>query len=302
MKRHLRHDSASMSPFDLPGPQFLIFYFILGGVLAAFLWIFRHHGEKGETVASPELTDPYLVACLRAGHAEVWRLATIRLIDRGLMKADDAMISVVADAKPEDLPNEVERETLEWFRTPREAVSLVKESSSPRLRQLVSPYEERLIELGLLPRSTAGNQGRYVAAACVLALVAIVKIYIALDRGHKNIGFLIILAAVGLFALYKVAMPVRTLRGQAVLEDLKKLFSRLHRPEALQPGKSSAEVMWTAAVYGVGALALSHVEKLYPKAWSRSSSGSSCGASCGSSCGSSCGGGGCGGGCGGCGG
>lgn len=289
-----------MSPFDLPGPQFLIFYVILGGVLAAFLWIFRHHGEKGKTVSSPELTDPYLVACLRAGHAEVWRLATIRLIDRGLMKAVDATISVVAAAKPEDLPNEVERATLEWFRTPRDAISLIKESSSLRLRQLVSPYEERLIELGLLPGSTAnaGNQGRYVAAACVLALVAIVKIFMALDRGHKNIGFLIILAAVGLFALYKAAMPVRTLRGQAVLEDLKKLFSRLHQPGALQPGKSSAEVMWMAAVYGVGALAFSHVEKLYRKP----RSGSSCGGSCGGSCGSSCGGGGCGGGCGGCGG
>jgi uncharacterized protein (TIGR04222 family) len=281
-----------MSPFDLPGPQFLIFYVILGGVLAAFLWIFRHHGEKGKTFSAPELTDPYLVACLRAGRAEVWRLATIRLIDRGLMKADGATISVVADAKPEDLPNAVERATLEWFRTPQDAISLIKESSSLRLRQLVSPYEERLIALALLPDSTAnvGNQGRYVAAACVLALVAIVKIFIALDRGHKNIGFLVMLTAVGLFALYKVAMPVRTLRGQAVMEDLEKLFSRLHQPGALQPGKSSAEVMWMAAIYGVGALAFSHVEKLYPKAQS------------GGSCGSSCGGGGCGGGCGGCGG
>jgi uncharacterized protein (TIGR04222 family) len=283
-----------MSPFDLPGPQFLIFFVILGGVLAAFLWLFRHHGEKGKTVSAPELTDPYLVACLRAGPEEVWRLATIRLIDRGLMKADDATISVVGDAEPEDLPNEVERATLEWFRTPQDAISLIKESSSARLRQVVSPYEERLIELGLLPGSTAnaGNQARYVAAAGVLALVAIVKISIALDSGHKNIGFLVILAAGGLFVLYKAAMPVRTRKGQAVMEDLEKLFSRLHQPGALQPGKSSAEVMWMAAVFGVGALAFSHLEKLYPKAQS--------GGSCGSSCGSSCGGGG--GGCGGCGG
>jgi uncharacterized protein (TIGR04222 family) len=281
-----------MSPFDLPGPQFLIFYVILGGVLAAFLWIFRHHGEKGDTVCAPELTDPYLVACLRAGPAEVWRLATIRLIDHGLMKADGATITVVADAQPEDLPNEVERVTIEWFRTPRDAISLIKESRSLRLRQMVSPYEGRLIDLGLLPGSTAkaGNQFRYVAAAGVLALVAIVKISIALERGHKNIGFLVMLAAVGLFALYKAAVPARTQRGQAVMEDLEKLFSRLHQPGALQPGKSSAEVMWMAAVYGVGALTFSHLENLYPKAHS------------GGSCGSSCGGGGCGGGCGGCGG
>jgi hypothetical protein len=85
-------------------------------------------------------------------------------------------------------------------------------------------------------------------------------------------------------------MPARTLRGQAVMEDLEKLFSRLQQPGALQPGKSSAEVMWMAAVFGVGALAFLHVEKLYPKVQSDGS------------CGSSCGGGGCGGGCGGCGG
>lgn len=288
-----------MNPFDLPGPQFLLLYLVLGCALAGFLWFYRHHREKDKSASAPELTDPYLVAYLRAGPAEVWRLATIRLIDRELLQADGATIRAMPDAKPEDVQNEVERVTLAWFRKPQDAISLVKESSSFEFRQLVAPYEQRLMELGLLPDKAARqrNRSRYGAAAGFLALVAAVKIILALDRGHKNVGFLIVLAGVSLYGLYQIAFPARTRRGHAVIEDLKKLFSRLHHPGLLQPGKSSAEVMWMAAVYGVGALAFSHVKELYPKAqWSGSSSG------CGSSCGSSCGGGGCGGGCGGCGG
>ena len=288
-----------MNPFDLPGPQFLAFYAVLGGALAWFLWIYRHHKEDKKNVSAPELTDPYLVAYLRAGEGEVWRLATIRLVDRALLQADGATITTVPDTKPEDAQNEVERATLAWFRKPQDAISIVKESGSPRLRQLTSPYEERLVELGLMPDKAARqrHRARFGAAACILAAVAGIKILMALDRGHKNVVLLILLAGVALIALYHIEIPARTVRGRAVIEDLKKLFSRLHQPGLLQPGKSSAEVMWMAAVYGAGALAFSHVEKLYPKApWSGSGGG------CGTSCGSSCGGGGCGGGCGGCGG
>ena len=292
-----------MNPFDLPGPQFLLFYVSLGLALAGFIWFYRHHSEKEKNVSAPELTDPYLVAYLRAGPAEVWRLATIRLIDRGLMQVHEARISTLPDTKPDDAQNEVERATLAWFRKPDEAISLIKESGSFELRQLVSPYEERLIELGLLPDKAARqrHRSRYGAAACLLAAVAGIKIILALDRGHKNVGFLVVLAGVCLYGLYQIAFPTRTRKGHAVLEDLKKLFSRL-QTGSLEPGKSSAEVMWMAAVFGLGALAFSHVEKLYPKLHKAGYNAASCGASCGSSCGSSCGGGGCGGGCGGCGG
>ena len=288
-----------MNPFDLPGPQFLLFYIILGSALAGFLWIHRHHSERDKAVSAPELTDPYLVAYLRAGAAEVWRLATIRLIDLGLMRAEGPTIRTEAETKPDDVQNEVERATLAWFRKPQAAISLIQESSSFQLRQVVLPYEERLIELGLLPDEESRNRSRlrYAGAAFLLGVVAATKIIVALDRGHQNVAFLIVLACVAIFTLHKLAIPARTRRGHAVIEDLRKLFSRLHQPGLLEPGKSSAEVMWMAAVYGVSALTFGHVKELYPKAYQNTSCGG-----CGSSCGSSCGGGGCGGGCGGCGG
>jgi uncharacterized protein (TIGR04222 family) len=288
-----------MNPFDLAGPQFLMFYAGLSLVVGGFIWFSRHQNEKEKSVAAPELTDPYLVAYLRAGPQEVWRLATIRLIDRGLMQVNEGRISTLPDSKPEDAQNEVERATLAWFRKPEEAISLVKESGNFELGRLVSPYEERLIELGLLPNKAARQRqrSRYIGAACLLTAVAGLKIILALDRGHKNVGFLIVLASVCLYGLYQIAFPTRTRKGHAVLDDLKKLFSRL-QTGSLEPGKSSAEVMWMAAVFGLGALAFSHVEKLYPKLHKAGYNSGGCG----SSCGSSCGGGGCGGGCGGCGG
>lgn len=283
-----------MNPFDLPGPQFLLFYVSVVLVLAAILWISRHQGEQANSLAVPEITDPYLVAYLRAGPTEVWRLATIRLVDRGLLQAEGSTISVVAGATADNSQNEVERATLKWFSTPGEAISVINESS---LQPLVRPYEDRLIELGLLPNKNAktNNKLKYALAVSVLVLVALFKIILALNRGHKNVVFLFLIGIGSVIALYTVAMPRHTRKGHAVLEDLKGLFARLKdAPDAIRAGQSNAEVMWLAAVFGVGALAFSHVRDMYPRA---QSSGS-----CGSSCGSSCGGGGCGGGCGGCGG
>jgi len=55
-----------MNPFDLRGPEFLVFYllFTLLTLLALHLW--RRAAEAGP-FPPQDVTDPYLYACLQGG-------------------------------------------------------------------------------------------------------------------------------------------------------------------------------------------------------------------------------------------
>jgi hypothetical protein len=133
----------------------------------------------------------------------------------------------------------------------------------------------------------------------VLGFFAGTKLLVALSRGRRNIGFLIVLWIVLTIVAAVVAHPRRTAKGDAVLSDIQNLFSGLkERASGLVPGQSHADLALLAGTFGVMSLpdqAFPYRKTLFPRA-AAAGSGNSCGSSCGSSCG-----GGCGGGCGGCG-
>jgi uncharacterized protein (TIGR04222 family) len=142
---------------------------------------------------------------------------------------------------------------------------------------------------------------RFVIAVSVLTGVAALKILIALQRGRTNIFFLILLAVFFVLVALRVHNPLRTRRGDALLADLRNLFSSLKaRARMLRPGGETADAALLMAVFGLAALptaAFPYAKRFQPKSTALSTT--SCGSACGSSCGSSCGGDG---GCGGCGG
>ena len=145
-------------------------------------------------------------------------------------------------------------------------------------------------------------------ATVAIGLVAAVKILIALSRGRRNVGLLIIAAVAFGFLIYRVANPFRTAAGDAMLADLRNLFWALKdrvRSLSFDVPSDGHGLALAAAVFGIGSLpsSVGSMEGIFRKPTPKSSGGS-CGSSTGSSCGGSCGGGGgCGGGgCGGCGG
>jgi len=290
-----------MIPFDLRGPEFLVFYLVLGvATLGVVILVRRDLEPRG--VGRLKLSDPYLIAYLRGGKNEVLRVATVGLVDRGLLKAENSQLQSAASLEVVSLP--VEKALLEAFQSTGEAGSVFSntelESTTVGLRQTLERH-------GLIPDDQKREVRRWIArsGALFLASVALIKIIVALARGHGNIGFLIILAAGFIFATYKLANPPRTPRGDAILKDLRTLFSELRNGAGrLRQGKATNEALLLAAVFGMAALPTSgwaYARSLYPRAAaSGANCGSSCGSSSGSSCGSSCGGG-CGGGCGGCG-
>jgi uncharacterized protein (TIGR04222 family) len=299
-----------VNPFDLRGPEFLLFYFIFSIIVIAALVLLR---RKLESTSAPkiDLSDPYLIAYLRGGKNEALRVALVSLIDRGLLIYDGTRIEVAANAGPVSVRRPLEKALLEKFATPAEASSIFDDLT---LELACDSYQETLKRDRLLPDERV-QQTRLVLtvlAFFILGGVGGVKVFIALERGRTNIIFLIILTVIAIVVAVKVLSPRLTSRGAALLVDVQTLYRGLkERATLIRPGGATIEAMMLAAAFGVDTLAgdaFSYTKSLFPrrqKSATGSSCGSACGSSCsssgGSSCGSSCGGGGCGGGCGGCG-
>jgi len=65
-----------LNPFDLSGPDFLIFYGLLGILVLGGLFVAGWLSESG-TVPRVDYSDPYLLAYLRGDEREVIRVATV---------------------------------------------------------------------------------------------------------------------------------------------------------------------------------------------------------------------------------
>lgn len=291
-----------MNPFDLPGPQFLLFYLGLSALVIVGLVVARRLMETSRA-AKIDLADPYLIAYLRAGESGMLRVAVVSLVDRGLLVATGTQLQRAENASPDAVRRPVEKELLRRFAKPDEASAIFADA---RLKATCQPSEQTLRNAGLLPNESIDHArwSRLLVACFILSGVAIVKILVALARGRTNIIFLIVLAIIAIFVAVKVSFPRLTESGKVMLADLRNLYSGLKdRAFLLQPGGATLEPVLVAAVFGLDALeslGFAFTRSLFPLPKVSSESGWSSTSGCGSSCGSSCGGG-CGGGCGGCG-
>jgi uncharacterized protein (TIGR04222 family) len=294
-----------VSPFDLRGPAFLLYYAILSAVVLGLLALVRRVIESGPVPRLRDV-DPYLIAHLRGGPNEAMRVAALSLLDRGLLQADGEKLEAEKGASTR-VRRSLERAILAEFKKARDASDMFHASGTKAAaRALQEELEKQRLVAG------AGHTVIRVAlgagALAILWGTALHKIQLALSRGHSNILLLILLALIAAYATRRVLRGRMTTIGQRLLQDLQTLFAGLRdRATQIQPGGATNELALLAAIFGLSALTgptYTQAKELFPAATASSSgaSSSSCGSACGSA--SSCGGGGssCGGGCGGCGG
>ena len=312
-----------MNPFDLHGPEFLVFYFFFSVAVISCVILLRRRDENDES-GKPPLDDPYLVAYLRGGEGEAVRVAALSLFDRGFLtlkssgssspfSGGENRLELTDSRAVETVKRPLEKRILEAFKTPMPISTTLEliESSAPCLN-----YARNLEQLGLLPGEDTREKRRtrkQVAIGLLLG-VAFLKIFLALSRGRTNIFFLIVLAIMAAYVTSRISNPFRTAAGEKFLEDVKSLFASIRlRADSLRPGGATSDLVWLASAYGLTAVpgfVFPHVSAFFPRKPLRNENSPGSGDSGGffSSCGStSCGGGGCGGGgcvgggCGGCG-
>jgi uncharacterized protein (TIGR04222 family) len=302
-----------MNPFELPGPQFLVFYAMLGIAVVFLLYTVRQRAEGGDPVRLPS-TDPYLIAYLRGGAAEAIRLGVAILVDRQLLEFDGGdRVARRERVRPMHGGNDLERAILEQC---EQATHPGELAQNPRVVDIANrSYEPQLQRLGLLANTETYTRRFREAglAIVVLAVVAGIKIAIGLAR-NRPVSFLVVFAVVFFVVAAVMTRGRLTVLGRRVLGDLATLFDGLRgRAAELRPNASTSELALLMAVFGFSAVpvgAFPFVRAFRGATTNESSTGTAgCGSSSGGGCGgggSSCGGGGSscggGGGCGGCGG
>ena len=282
-----------INPFDLHGPQFLVFYSLLIVASGAVLWLFwRTLGESG-SVRRP-LTDPYQIAYLRGGPKEAVKVAAATLVHRRAAKVSGDTITY-QKGQLASTTHQLERAILENCFA---GLTLGKLATGRSAEVAEKLFHQPLVNDHLILSGDERQRSVIVKIIIIGTLLAfaMIKILVALQRGRHNIEFLMILAVVGVIVHAKFPLWY-TPAGSVALKDLKTLFGRLksQTKELVNPSQNR-HFSFLIAVFGVSVLSSS--EYMFMSAF-KSEGGS--GSSCGTSCGSSCGGGGCGGGCGGCG-
>jgi uncharacterized protein (TIGR04222 family) len=284
----------SLSPFDLSGPSFLIFYIGVAIFVVVALKLAIDASEGGVPPSLP-LGDPYQIAWLRGGTPEAARIAVLALTDRGLLAVQGYNLVNFGTGRS-------------FVRQPLESAILARCAQSgtaatailndPGVERACAPYQAQLERMQLVPDAgmRARRYGWFALAAALLLSIAAIKIDIAIGRGRYNIGFLIILTVIAVFAVWSLVRRRRTSLGNRMVKDLRRLFPSRLRTASIRPGEMTSDTVLVAAVFGLSALpavGFADLHRVYKKS-------ASSGGGCGSSCGSGCGGGG-GGGCGGCG-
>ena len=174
-----------MNPFDLPGPQFLVLYWLLGVLTLAVLRLTREATEGG---APPHtrLSDPYTIAYLRGGSDDVLRTVVFVLVVRQLVVFGDVDQIVAPPHAAGHAHNKIERAILSAFRDRRPAGEVLKE---PGLNALAKHHgEPELARLGLVPDEETRSR-RVLALAIgltVLGGAALIKIGIGLSRERPD--------------------------------------------------------------------------------------------------------------------
>ena len=285
-----------INPLDLPGPQFLLFYAVVGLLTLIVVWM-AQKAREGGVAPRVDLPDPYLIACLRGGAAEAARIAAVSLIDRGLIVAKNKYLAR-ATTRPGTL-TALERAVFEVV--PTTGVTMHDVVTARRVLAACEPYQRTLVHHGLIPDAAmrAARLRWRLAALALLIGLAGVKINVALGRGRTNIVFLIVLAIVFAVVAMVITARKRTVRGTAFLQDLRLLFNRLRqRVASLEPGTATPDLTLAAAVFGLAVLPSSrftYISTLFPYTSNPSASCGSSSGGCGGGSGGGCGGGGCGG-------
>lgn len=283
-----------MNPFALPGPAFLLFYAIFGVAVLLMLrrFLSAQHADLHIDITA-FAKDPYKIAYLRGGESEAIQIATVSLEDRGLLQWDKGELQTMRPEAVHSVNRPIEKAILSFYLRSAEPATKLNNTA---IKLACDAYKRELGHAGLLATADVYSQRvlPFLIALATLVGVAWIKVHIALSHGHRNVGFLLVLAAIFVLLAAAFTGSRTTAAGRQLLVNLRGLFALLkQRAKKLRSGGETNEVALVTAVFGLGVLSATEfplIAKLRQSTDSSSSSSCSSASSCGSSCGGGCGG------------
>jgi uncharacterized protein (TIGR04222 family) len=252
-----------MNPLDMTGPEFLRFYLAwgLGGLLLA--WGLRTFWLKNLDTPPdvrrwvpgyyPQHSEAYAIAFLRSGEGEAVSALLGRLVSAGFLALEGGEIRRIHDEERERPLLPIEKRALEALGSSRpatEAGSTLLLGVGPQLQEMRRDLEGQ----GLLSSQAGRRPWNTLRSLTVLAVpgLGVAKLWVAVDRGRSNIGFLILLILAYFVAAVLLLSPPRlTLAGRRYLEWLRESHQGLVRQVANGERERGGDLTLATGIFGL---------------------------------------------------
>jgi len=249
----------------MPGPHFLIFYAVFAAIALIVAYVFVDARDTTGGVRPPRVSgaiDPYELAYLRGGAAEVVRTAIYALRQQRLVEiSGGGRIRTSGGSLGELGP--IERRVYQAIMPEPTIASLFARRGVVRaVDDLCGPARARLAAQNLLRPAEVGRARVAAIAVGLVLLVALAayKAIAALAHGHSNLGFLagetFVAGALLVVVCGKAGGAIASKRGKAFLAQIRLAYAgqvgaTLARPSAAQGG---ATALLMVGLYGFGVL------------------------------------------------
>ena len=250
-----------MNPFDLRGPPFLALYALVstGGLL------YMYFTARGMLFGPPRavsvgahkhLRDPYLMAYLKGGFRHTLTIVVFSLHQRRIVSGAGEAELRASGSKDvlAAVHNTLEIAVLRSLAIPQR---LHQVRDNMHLKETVEAYAEPLRQSGLVADEDEFERRlpAFILVGVVLFAFAAIKIVLALQRGHSNVLFLVILTLLAIIATWVIFNRRRTNAGDQALSNQQTLLARLKdRVNRLAADGATNEAVLIAATFGLGAL------------------------------------------------
>jgi uncharacterized protein (TIGR04222 family) len=249
-----------MNMFDMRGPEFLAVYLLVSVVGLIVLYAVSRRASS-ESLQLPSgdarrlLRDPYLLAYLRGGARQTLQTVAFSLSERGLLSVSKwGLIAGGSREAPHAVTHPLEVAVRAECKSLRKIGKLLRDK---RLKRMAEDSAAPLKEWGLIADDAeyARRLPVFLAVAGALLAMSVLKISVALQAGHSNIGFLVVLTVAALVAAIVIFRRRRTSAGDRALADQRTLFAQLKgRVKQLAARGATHEAVLIAAAFGLAAL------------------------------------------------
>jgi uncharacterized protein (TIGR04222 family) len=298
---------------NMPGPAFLGLFgaLLVGAVVILRIMAARiEEGEDSRPLPIPSDIDPYQIAFLRGGDAEVIRTALVDLVEQGRIVrvektwmgkilANSQIQWKVADATDTgaDL-SPIQRTLLQAFTIPRDPESMFQPDIRSKVHEHTKPLRDWVAQENLEVDPEGRSQMTKLLIVCLVGLggLGLYKLAAAYMNQRTNVIFLIGMMLFGVIILFACGRHRKlTLRGQRFLRDLQTAFGSIQSLKVAQQnpantpygiGNASMPLM-AMGIFGVTALQGSDYDPIYQSYQKSAATGSGCSSFSYSSCGSS---------------
>jgi uncharacterized protein (TIGR04222 family) len=255
-----------MNPLDMTGPEFLGFYLAWGAGGLLLAWVLRTFWLKNlDTPLDvrrwipgyyPQHSEAYAIAFLRGGEGEAVSALLGRLVSTGFLTFEGGKIRRIHDEERERPLLPIEKRALEALgsSTPAsKAGSTLLLGVGPQLQEMRRDLEGQ----GLLSSQAGRRPWNTLRRLTMLAVpgLGVAKLWVAVDRGRSNIGFLMILIlAYSVATLLLLSPPRLTLAGRRYLEWLRESHQGLVRQAASGERERGIDLTLATGIFGLAAV------------------------------------------------